>query len=161
VLAIAAEPGLVTPAGSFFGFVIGGRCPPLWLRTGLTAVWDQNAAFAMLAPAEGTVEAVAARWLFDLFALPPTASVGFVTGGAMAGLPAWPRPGMGCLPRPAGMSRLGSGAIIVATDRRIQPDDLAAALSRVSGPVIVYLQAGNVNTGSCDPFRPAIQAATD
>ena len=29
------------------------------------------------------------------------------------------------------------------------------------GPVIVCLQAGNVNTGSSDPFRPAIQAATD
>ena len=27
------------------------------------------------------------------------------------------------------------------------------------GPIIVCLQAGNVNTGSCDPFRPAIQAA--
>ena len=38
----------------------------------------------MLAPAEGTVEAVAARWQFDLFALPPAASVGFVTGGAKA-----------------------------------------------------------------------------
>lgn len=29
------------------------------------------------------------------------------------------------------------------------------------GPVIVCLQAGNVNTGSSDPFRPAIQAAPD
>src|SRR6185295_13178495 len=30
------------------------------------------------------VEEIAAAWLLDLFALPPTASVGFVTGGQMA-----------------------------------------------------------------------------
>jgi glutamate/tyrosine decarboxylase-like PLP-dependent enzyme len=52
----------------------------------LTGVWDQNAAFAVLAPAEAAVESVAARWLLDLLGLPPTASVGFVTGCTAANL---------------------------------------------------------------------------
>ena len=36
-------PGLVAPAGSFFGFVIGGTVPAALAADRLTAVWDQNA----------------------------------------------------------------------------------------------------------------------
>jgi glutamate/tyrosine decarboxylase-like PLP-dependent enzyme len=59
---------------------------------------------------------------------------------------------------------LGLGAqrsVQVATDRqaRIRPEALAAALERVSGPAIVCLGAGNVNTGAFDAFPEAIAAA--
>jgi hypothetical protein len=155
-------PGLAAPAGSFFGFVIGGTVPAALAADWLTAVWDQNAAFAMLARPRGPLgrgRSMAIRPLGDA----THRLCGLCNWRCHGELPGWPRPAMGCLPRLAGMSRLGSGAGIGATDQhgRIQPDDLAAALRRVSGPVIVCLQAGNVNTGSCDPFRPAIQAATD
>ena len=44
----------------------------------------------------------------------------------------------------------------------IRPDALAATLaSQPPGPTIVCLQAGNVNTGACDPLREAIGVAHD
>jgi glutamate/tyrosine decarboxylase-like PLP-dependent enzyme len=49
---------------------------------------------------------------------------------------------------------LGSGAVVpLATDGqgRILPAALVNALREVVGPAIVCLQAGNVNTGGCDP----------
>jgi glutamate/tyrosine decarboxylase-like PLP-dependent enzyme len=50
---------------------------------------------------------------------------------------------------------VGSKPIIrVATDAqgRMRPDALEWALSATSGPTIVCAQAGNVNTGACDPL---------
>jgi glutamate/tyrosine decarboxylase-like PLP-dependent enzyme len=41
----------------------------------------------------------------------------------------------------------------------IDVDSLAAVLAGGSGPAIVCLQAGNVNTGSCDNFRAACEIA--
>jgi glutamate/tyrosine decarboxylase-like PLP-dependent enzyme len=84
-LAHAVEPGLVaTPSGRFFGFVIGGALPAALAADWLTSAWDQNAGLVAVAPAEAVVEAVAARWLLELFGLPAGAGVGFVTGGSMA-----------------------------------------------------------------------------
>jgi glutamate/tyrosine decarboxylase-like PLP-dependent enzyme len=60
---------------------------------------------------------------------------------------------------------LGFGAALVepvATDANgaIDPADLAAVLARgAAGPVIVCLQAGNVNTGAVDDFRTSIPIA--
>lgn len=58
---------------------------------------------------------------------------------------------------------LGDGAIEpVATDRNgaIDVQALEAVLGRgPAGPTIVCLQAGNVNTGACDPLRGAVTAA--
>ncbi|PYQ09511.1 MAG: aspartate aminotransferase family protein [Acidobacteria bacterium] len=84
-LAAAAEPGLVASAGPrYFGFVIGGSLPAALAADWLAAAWDQDAGLYACGPAAAVVEEVAAGWLLDLFALPPTASVGFVTGGQMA-----------------------------------------------------------------------------
>jgi glutamate/tyrosine decarboxylase-like PLP-dependent enzyme len=84
-LAAAADPGLVASAGPrYFGFVIGGSLPAALAADWLAAAWDQDAGLYACGPAAAVVEEVAAGWLLDLFALPPTASVGFVTGGQMA-----------------------------------------------------------------------------
>ena len=50
-----------------------------------------------------------------------------------------------------------SNLIRVAADGqgRMIPDALQAALARISGPTIVCLQAGHVNTGAFDPFGAA------
>jgi glutamate/tyrosine decarboxylase-like PLP-dependent enzyme len=81
-LAQAVAPGLVASAGPrYFGFVIGGAVPASLAADWLTSVWDQNAAIYAAAPAACVAEAVCARWVVELFGLPPTSSVGFVTGG--------------------------------------------------------------------------------
>lgn len=47
----------------------------------------------------------------------------------------------------------------VAADEqgRMRADDLATTLGRCTGPTIVCAQAGNVNTGSFDPFESVVQ----
>ena len=81
----AADPGIVAMAGPrYFGFVIGGSLPVATAADWLTSAWDQNAGLWVDSPAAAIVEDVAAGWLLDLFGLPATASVGFVTGGQMA-----------------------------------------------------------------------------
>jgi glutamate/tyrosine decarboxylase-like PLP-dependent enzyme len=61
---------------------------------------------------------------------------------------------------------LGLGAAVVepvTTDDNgaIDVDDLRGVLQRGDEPVIVCLQAGNVNTGACDDFAAAIPLARD
>jgi len=57
-----------------------------------------------------------------------------------------------------GMLGLGRGRVV-----RVPVDDQgrmrADGLPRIEGPAIVCLQAGNVNTGSFDPFEPLIERA--
>ncbi|MFK3679098.1 pyridoxal phosphate-dependent decarboxylase family protein [Microbacterium sp. NPDC090218] len=80
-----ADPGLVAiPGGRFFGFVIGGTHPAALAADWLVSAWDQNSGSSMLTPATVAMERVAGRWMLDLFGLPATASVGFVTGGQLA-----------------------------------------------------------------------------
>jgi glutamate/tyrosine decarboxylase-like PLP-dependent enzyme len=63
---------------------------------------------------------------------------------------------------PTALQYLGlGGARTIAVDSddqgRMRLDALAAALPLDDGPLIVCLQAGNVNTGSFDPIGPAIE----
>ncbi|MGH7543385.1 MAG: pyridoxal phosphate-dependent decarboxylase family protein [Gemmatimonadota bacterium] len=84
-LARAAEPGLVASAGPrFFGFVIGGAHPAALGADWLVSAWDQNPGLYAASPAVAVIEETAARWVLELLGLPPTASVGFVTGAHMA-----------------------------------------------------------------------------
>src|SRR3954469_11025354 len=84
-LAAAMEPGLVASVGPrYFGFVIGGGVPAAVAADWLTSVWDQNAGLYVAGPSAAVVEDVAGAWLLELLGLPPTASVGFVTGATMA-----------------------------------------------------------------------------
>ncbi len=84
-LAAGAGPGLVAiPGGRFFGFVIGGTLPAALAADWLVSAWDQNSGSAMLTPTTVALERIAGRWMLDLFGLPDTASVGFVTGGQVA-----------------------------------------------------------------------------
>ncbi|HEY7497610.1 MAG TPA: aminotransferase class V-fold PLP-dependent enzyme [Vicinamibacterales bacterium] len=58
----------------------------------------------------------------------------------------------------------GSRTVIrVATDSqgRMRPDALEWALSASSGPTIVCAQAGNVNTGACDPLVEIVELARE
>lgn len=84
-MATVADPGLVAiPGGRFFGFVIGGTHPAALAADWLVSAWDQNSGSSTLTPATVAMERVAGQWMLDLFGLPATASVGFVTGGQLA-----------------------------------------------------------------------------
>src|SRR5215207_2504751 len=56
----------------------------------------------------------------------------------------------------AGVERIPADAM-----GAMRPGPLAAALRAGTGPVIVCAQAGNVNTGACDPMLPIVAAARD
>lgn len=84
-IAERADPGLVAiPGGRFFGFVIGGTHPAALAADWLVSAWDQNSGSSLLTPATVAMERVAGKWMLELFGLPSTASVGFVTGGQLA-----------------------------------------------------------------------------
>ena len=83
--AAANDGGLIASAGPrYFGFVIGGSVPAALAADWLVSAWGQDAGLYACGPAAAVVEDVAAGWLLDLFGLPASASVGFVTGGQMA-----------------------------------------------------------------------------
>ena len=185
----AGSPATVATAGPrFFGFVIGGSHPVSLAANWLAGAWDQNAGAFTASPVAATLERVAQRWLIELFGLPSTTVAGFVTGATMANMTAlaaarnavlarvgWDVDAQGLAGAPLvtviagdevhpslvkGLGLLGLGRDRVV---RVPVDDQgrmrADALPAISGPTIVCVQAGNVNTGACDPFtathRPA------
>ena len=84
-LASAAATGTVATQGPrFFGFVVGGSLPVANAADWLVSAWDQNAGVYVLSPFVSVVEDAAASWVRDLASLPPSWSVGFVTGCQMA-----------------------------------------------------------------------------
>ncbi|HEV8461416.1 MAG TPA: pyridoxal-dependent decarboxylase [Gaiellaceae bacterium] len=181
-LAAAADPGIVaTTSGRYYGFVIGGSVPASIAADWLTSVWDQNAGLYVAGPSASIVEEVAGAWLVELLGLPRDASFGFVTGGQMANFTAlaaarhhvlahvgWDveKNGLngaphirvivgekrhGTIDRALRMLGLGAPTDIVPVDDqgRLRAD----ALSIGDEPTIVCAQAGEVNTGSFDPFH--------
>jgi len=84
-LSRGADRGLIACAGPrYFGFVIGGSLPVALAADWLAGAWDQNAGTYATSPAASVIEDICREWLLELFDLPRTASVGFVTGGQMA-----------------------------------------------------------------------------
>ena len=183
------SPATLAMAGPrFFGFVIGGALPVTLAANWLAGAWDQNAALYEVTPGVSRLEEVALRWLIELFELPPGTGAGFVTGATVANFAAlaaarhvvlakagWNVEADGLFGAPRitvitgaeahptllkslGMLGLGRGRIVrVPVDG--QGRMRAGALPPISGPTIVCLQAGNVNTGSFDPFEPLIESA--
>src|SRR5262245_5340034 len=80
------DAGLATAGPRYFGFVTGGAFPVAVAADWLVSAWDQNAALNVMSPAIAALEEVTAAWLLDLFRLPASSSVGFVTGATMANM---------------------------------------------------------------------------
>lgn len=167
--------------GRFFGFVIGGALPASLAVNWLAGAWDQNAALDAPAPGVARVEEVVLRWLIELFGLPQGTAAGFVTGATVANFTAlaaarnsvlkqagWHVEADGLFGAPPiqvivgeeshptllkslGMLGLGRSRLVrvpVDGQGRMRSDRLPP----LSGPTILCLQAGNVNTGAFDPF---------
>ena len=176
---------LATTGPRFFGFVIGGAYPVTVGANWLAAAWDQNTGLYEPTPGTAYIEEIALKWLLDLFGLPQESGGAFVTGATVANLcglaagrhvvlerAGWDIEGDGLFDAPPvtviitdeahpvlfkslGLLGLGRNRVV-----RVPTDDqgrmLADQLPAISGPTIVCLQAGNVNTGSFDPFDEVI-----
>lgn len=183
------SPATMAMAGPrFFGFVIGGSLPVTLAANWLSGAWDQNAALHLVTPGVSYLEEVALRWLVELLDLPPTTGGAFVTGATVANFTAlaaarnavlsrvgWNVEADGLFGAPAitvisgqeahpsllkslGMLGLGRSRIVrLPADEqgRIDP----AAIPVISGPTILCLQAGNVNSGAFDDFESIIPRA--
>jgi len=84
-IADAGRTGTVASQGPrYFGFVTGGSIPAAIAADWLVSAWDQNAQMFVMSPMAAVVEQIVSEWLKELFGLPATWSVGFVTGAQMA-----------------------------------------------------------------------------
>src|SRR5262252_2459327 len=185
------SPGTVASGGPrYFGFVTGGALPIAQAASWLTTAWDQNAALSVMSPAASVLNGVALRWVTELLGLPPGTGGGFVTGATMANAAClaaardavltrhgWDAAGQGLVGAPPvtvvagaqahttvrkalGLVGLGRDrALILPTDDqgRVEPRNLPS----LTGPALVCLQAGNVNSGASDPFPPLIAWARE
>lgn len=176
------SPSTTAMAGPrFFGFVIGGSTPVTLATNWLTAAWDQNVSMHSVTPSASTLEQVSLDWMVDLLGLPQNTAAGFVTGATVAnftGIAAarhrvyadigWDVEANGLIGAPPVTVVIGNeahptlikslGLLGLGRDRvvRVPVDDqgrlVATSLPEISGPTIVCTQAGNVNTGACDPI---------
>src|SRR5688500_18783465 len=176
------SPATLAVAGPrFFGFVIGGSLPAALAANWLASAWDQNTGLYNSTPATAALEQVALKWLLDVLGLPRDCAGAFVTGTTVAHIAALAAARHAVLER-AGWDveangLFGAPPITVITSAEAHPtlfkalgvvglgrnrvvkvpvDDQgrmrADALPRISGPTIVCVQAGNVNSGAFDPI---------
>ncbi len=187
----AGSPATVASTGSrYFGFVTGGTLPVALATAWMVAAWDQNAALPVMSPVAARLHAITRAWLVELLGLPVGAEASFVTGATMANATAlaaardrqleaagWDvqRRGLAGSPqltvivgelvhstlvKAAGLLGLGRDALVrvpVDGSGRMRADQLPD----VRGPVIVCAQAGEVNTGSFDPFPEIVSWARE
>jgi glutamate/tyrosine decarboxylase-like PLP-dependent enzyme len=183
------SPATVASAGGrYFGFVTGGTLPAALAATWLASAWDQNAGLRAMSPVASAVEEIALGWLSEALGLPPGCGGAFVTGATMANFAAlaaarhallarvgWDVEGDGLFGAPPiavivgaeahvtvhkalGMLGLGRNRVIAvpADDQgRLRPELIPA----LDGPAIICAQAGNVNSGACDPLEEVCAVA--
>lgn len=185
---LGSPAAVTTTGGRYFGFVVGGALPVTVAASWLASAWDQNAGTWILAPGAAELETAAAAWVLELLDLPRDATVGFVTGstmGAFAAIAAarsallrragWDvkRKGMNGAPplrivtstelHPTNLAAIGYAGFGLDAVEQVPTDDqgrlIVEALPALDDRTIVILQAGNVNSGACDPFAAVIDRA--
>ena len=181
--------GTVTHTGGrYFGFVIGGATPISLATKWLTDLWDQCGGLYVSSPINAELEVVCESWLKDLLNLPKESVAGFVSGASMANFSAitaaryhilknlgWDvnKKGLNAAPKiriithqqihasiRKNLVLLGFGAEgieYVASDE--QGRMMVEELPELDSSCIVFLQAGNVNSGSFDDFNTVCDLA--
>ena len=185
---IGSPATTATTGGRYFGFVIGGSLPAAQASSWLMDIWDQTASLNVMSPISIALEDISLRWLLDVLGLPESCGASFVTGATMAnfaGLAAarhailkregWDVEAQGLFGAPEitivvgaeahatvfktlGMLGLGRNRV-VTVPADAQGRMRADSLPNLSGPTIICIQAGNVNTGAFDPAEEICEAA--
>jgi len=180
------SPATIASAGGrYFGFVTGGALPVTVAAQYLAAAWDQNCFSFVSSPAISCFEAAALRWLKEALGLPLSAEGALVTGATMASFTClaaarnwmlqrhgWDADRQGLFGAPALTVVLGEEAhatiykvlsmLGLGRERVLRvPVDAqgrmrAERMPSVSGPVVLCVQAGNVNSGAFDPAEELI-----
>lgn len=175
-------PATVTHMGGrYFGFVCGSAVPAGLAAKQLATFWDQCTPMYVLSPVSAKLETVVETWLKDIFNLPAQTVAGFVSGTSVAnfcGLAAaryrilkrlnWDINDKGLFGAPAirivagnqahaavvkAISLLGLGKDNIEwVDTDAEGRIIADKVPVLDDKTILILQAGNVNTGSFDPF---------
>jgi glutamate/tyrosine decarboxylase-like PLP-dependent enzyme len=163
----------------YFGFVIGGSLPAALAANWLAGAWDQNPGLFVASPIATVLEEVSLAWLLDVLKLPAGCAGAFVTGATLANFTAlaaarhavlaragWDVEAEGLFGAPPitvvvgdevhpsvrkGLGMLGLGrSRVVSVPVDQQGRMRAAEIPSLSGPAIICMQAGNVNTGAFD-----------
>jgi glutamate/tyrosine decarboxylase-like PLP-dependent enzyme len=181
---------MASAGGRFFGYVIGGSLPSTVAASWLATAWDQNTGLMAAAPATTLIEQIALDWMLEVLDLPRSSAGAFVTGCQMASFTAlaaarhallarqgWDVEAQGLFGAPPlpvvvgeeahstifkALAMLGLGRervlrVPVDGQGRMRAD----RLPDIGGPVILCLQAGNVNSGAFDPAGPLIEWARE
>lgn len=167
--------------GRYFGFVTGGVLPASLAVRLLSDFWDQNSALYVMSPITSKLEEISEVWLRELFGLPEGVVAGFVSGSSAAifcGLAAaryrvlqnnnWDinKKGLNGAPKVRIVAgRQAHGAVIKAiallglgidniewVDTDVQGRIIPSQVPELDKSTILILQAGNVSSGSFDPF---------
>ena len=178
---IGSPATTATAGGRFFGLVVGGTLPAALGARVIASSWDQVVLNNATSPIGVKLEQIASRWLLDIFGLPEQASVGFTTGASVANFTClaaarhallaragWDveKQGLNGAPKLRvvaseeihiivlkALSLLGFGHNDV---ERVRCDHNGAidlsALPELDSKTLVLTQAGNVNSGACDPI---------
>jgi glutamate/tyrosine decarboxylase-like PLP-dependent enzyme len=185
---IGSPATLATAGPRFHGFVIGGSLPVALGAHWLATAWDQNAYSRVSSPAAAAIEEIALRWFIDVLHLPPGSGGAFVTGATMANFTAlaaarhallerqgWDVEARGLYGAPVLRVVVGEEAhpslhkalgMLGLGRERVErvPSDAqgrlrADALPALDASTILCLQAGNVNSGACDPISECVAQA--
>ena len=176
--------------GRYYGFVNGNSIPVALAVKWLSDIWDQNCALYLMSPIVSRLEAICEKWLKELFGLPSGTVAGLVSGTSIAilcGIAAgrneilrrqdWDINLKGLFGAPPirivigkqahasvikALSLLGFGKeqieqVPVDSEGRMNADKLPL----LDEKTIVILQAGNVNSGSFDPFAKICNQANN
>lgn len=182
---LGSPAAMRSTGGRYFGFVNGGALPAALAASVIASAWDQNVALPVMSPVGAVLDEVASRLVIDVLDLPTASTAAFCAGATVANLTAvitardalLARVGWDCGSRGLGgapqidviaseevhisalktlrLAGLGTDSVhFVPTDDcgRMRAD----ALPETSGPTLVLMQAGNVNTGHSDPFTDVI-----
>jgi glutamate/tyrosine decarboxylase-like PLP-dependent enzyme len=179
---VGSPATIANSGGRYFGYVNGGALPAARAANVLSLAWDQNAAMRVMSPTAAVLEDIAGGWLLELLGLPATSSFAFVSGATMASFTAlaaarhallsragWDVENMGLFDAPRLKLVVGEevhvsvlkalGLLGLGRDRVIRvPSDGQGRMRHEGLPpldefTIVCTQAGNVNSGSFDPFE--------
>jgi glutamate/tyrosine decarboxylase-like PLP-dependent enzyme len=183
------SPGTVVSNGpNYYGFVIGATLPAAAVAERMMTAWDQCASSFANSPIADVIEKTAARWTLDALELPRESAVSFGTSASAGGLACltaarrsllarqgWDFDADGLAGAPAvrfvvpdtvhitirkALRLMGVGTrhlVLAPTDAKGRVDP--AQLPPLDGATILCLQAGEVNTGSFDPFAEILPAA--